>query len=128
MTPNQAEKIVKEFGDILSNKKSIYEDVRQLPHSPAMIKYAFFVYVQSLVKDNLLNEDIFDNLKTTYAAIDIHFVENPDKANRNYSDLKSGSIEDKIEAFNLISPLEKSTEFHNFVVDCEGGWKSLKTS
>src|SRR5665213_3436590 len=119
MTSGEAEEIVKEFGNILENKKTIFIGARDLPHSPGMIKYAFFVYAEALVRDGALQEDMFNAMQMSYAAIDINCVENAEESNTIYFKLKADDI---VKAIDMINPLAKTVEFHNFVVDCEGRW------
>ena len=129
MTGEAAEKIINEYGGVIASIKDgdHVQDVFSLPYSPAKIRYAYFVYTEELINEGLFNEDIYNNLTTTYAMIDTRFVEDPDEINKAW--LKYGKDEKATEFLRdkgglsaFMPSLEKMVEYQNFVADCHGNW------
>ena len=130
MTPEEAENIVNAYGGIIANIPTgdRVQDVLSLPYSPARIRYAFFVYTEALIKQGLFNDDLKQNLETTYALLDTRFIEGDvaklNKALRLYA--KNEKARDYVNANGGLAVGMPSTarmvEYHNFVVDCYGNW------
>ena len=83
MDKYQAEKIVKEYGGAIANDKNVFKKSSTLPCSKAKIRYAFYVFINAVVKEQEhIQEDIGQNLVATYSMLD-SFVsdENADRLN-----------------------------------------------
>jgi len=129
MTPEEAEKIIRDFGAIIANIPKGYnvQDVFKLPYSPGRIRYAYFVYTEALIKEGLFNDEIRNRLVITYASIDTLFIEESEKLNkalrlyeksekaREYAKTRGGLTAG-------LPSVEKMTEYNNFVADCYGNW------
>lgn len=129
MNKHQAEKIINEYGGVIAGtpKGDIVCNVFSLPYSPGRIRYAYFIYTEAPIKEGSFNDDIKNNLETTYAMLGTRFVEDHQKVNkafklyaknkkaREYLDYRGG-----LTAF--MPSLGKMTEYNNFVVDCYGHW------
>jgi hypothetical protein len=131
MTGEEAEKIINVYGGLIANmpKGDRVQDVFSLPYSPARIRYAYYVYTEELINRGLFDDDIKQNLESTYALIDSRFIEADDinrlnKALRLYpKDEKAKAYVDKHGGFTVGLPsTEKMVEYHNFVADCYGSW------
>jgi len=84
MDKYQAEKIVKEYGGAIANDKNVFKKSSTLPCSKAKIRYAFYVLMDAVVKEQgHIQEDIGQNLVAIYCMLD-SFVsdENADRLNK----------------------------------------------
>jgi hypothetical protein len=129
MNKIEAEKIINEYGGYIASIKEgdKVQDIFSLPYSPGRIRYAFFVYTEALIKEDLFNDETFNNLQLTYAMLDSRFVEDSQKLNkalrvyaknekaREYVNSRGGLTA-------TIPSVEKMNEYNNFVADCYGNW------
>ena len=51
MNKFEAEKVVKEYGKVIADNKAPILKVSLLPHPKPVIKQAFFIYIEAIVKD-----------------------------------------------------------------------------
>lgn len=130
MNKHVAEKIINEYGGMIADtpKGDIVRDVFSLPYSPGRIRYAFFVYTEALIKEDLFNDDIKKNLEGTYAMIDTRFVEDYQKVNKAFrlyaKNEKAREYLNSRGGLTAFMPsLEKMTEYNNFVAECYGNWQ-----
>lgn len=78
MDKYQAEKIVKEYGGAIANDKNVFKKSSTLPCSKAKIRYAFFVLINAVVKEQgHIKENIGQNLVAIYCMLD-SFVSDKD--------------------------------------------------
>ena len=148
MTVKEAETIVKAYSAYFAelNGKIDHKNgpwvfsSSELPWSPAKIKYAFFVFVEDLVKSGDI-DTWFENIKFVYSTIDGLFKDNADSFNEDltklWAQLSQLKSEEQIEAArvqfqanhhgtNDRTPddnLAGSIEIHNFVVDIQDNWR-----
>jgi len=64
----EAEKIVKAYGATLS-KGGTARPKSSLPCSTGRIKYAYFVYIEALIRQGLLTDEVHGMLFTTYIGL-----------------------------------------------------------
>jgi hypothetical protein len=77
MTPQQAEKIINQYGTALSKgAEPIARPISLLPFSKAKVKYAFFVYIEELIKLKKIDKKMHDALIQSYIAIDSFIEDN----------------------------------------------------
>jgi len=137
MTPEQAEKIIDSYvAAILKIKeKNMVQPLSDLPCSPGKIRYAHFVYAESLIREGRLTEEIGGALEHSYGILNSSFVEDADKINEafkqyeNNDDPKKKKEAGKIinnYGLSLFSLPEMKTELHNFFVDCSGNYNPNK--
>ena len=75
MTPQEAEKIVKAFcASVEVNDGRLAMRASLLPCSKARIRYAYFVWLETLTKEHLLTEEIRVAFTRTYPILD-HVLE-----------------------------------------------------
>lgn len=132
MNISAAQEIVANYLDILENISSdtLAYDISKLPYSVAVIKYAFFVLIETAIEDDKGNDEFYSELINAYAVMDFRLHENADEVNKAYKKIMTGKIKDKIEedklfeivgGFRVISKTpnpELYAEVYNFVVDC----------
>jgi len=154
MTVKEAESIVKAYSAYFADhndKKDLDNGPRvfssfDLPWSPAKIKYAFFMYVEHLVKANQIDETLHSQLRVVYSSIDGTFKEEADKINdallqydqkvHQITSEDSANSAKKIELekmkfmakYDGINPdipddnHAGEIELHNFIVDIQGNF------
>lgn len=83
MTGEQAEKIINDFGGAVASlpEKQAVLPLSSLPYPKAVIRYAYFIYIEELVKSSLLTDDYANALVQTYALIDSRFKEDSERIN-----------------------------------------------
>lgn len=71
MTAQEAEVIVNQYGGVIAETPpgSIKRKASSLPFSKALIKYAFFIYIETLVETNALTEEVGYPLVYTYGLL-----------------------------------------------------------
>jgi hypothetical protein len=71
MTGGEAEIIVNQYGGLIAQTPSgsINRKASTLPFSKALIKYAFFVYIETLVEMNALTQEVGYPLVYTYSLL-----------------------------------------------------------
>ena len=82
MTANEAEGIINQYGRVIaeSSPGSLKRRASSLPFSKALIKYAFFIYIETLVEMNGLTQEVGYPLVYTYALLS-NFIDD-DEAER----------------------------------------------
>lgn len=73
----EAEKIINLYGGAIA-KGGVARKISLLPINKSVIKYAFFVYLEAGISEGIMNEEILQNLISTYICLD-HFIDD-DKA------------------------------------------------
>ena len=98
------------------------------PNEFCNLKYAYFIYGEELIKNNLLPPKVGSYLIESYAWICQQFVEDPDTINaehRQYiENIKhGGDIGQKNPRLALAEiAVKDSTEYNNFLADCQGNY------
>jgi hypothetical protein len=132
MSPQEAERIVQTFGRIIGDrhKDERVINVFSLPYSPAKIKYAYFLYTETLINRGLFADEIKNSLSITYASLDTIFIEG-DVAKLNQTlklYAKDPDARQYVDEQGGLTAFMPSTvamnEYHNFVADCYGNWAS----
>jgi hypothetical protein len=79
MNSIKAGEIINKYGKLLSNINTgnIFQSAESLPHSKAMIKFAFYVYIHQLINAKKLNKAGAESLIIAYAHL--NFFINKDK-------------------------------------------------
>lgn len=134
MTGEQAEKIINKYGAFIANikKGEIVQDITKLPYSPGKIRYAIFVYTEVLIKDDMFNDEIKNNLGQVYAMLGARIREDDvDRINSAWRHYKTSEkaqefIKQKGGLTAFMPNLSMMTEYHNFVADCYGNWGKSK--
>jgi hypothetical protein len=84
MTPEDAESIVQEYGGAVASLKAgdavLPNSV--LSYSKTRIRYAFYMYIEELIKIGALGQNHADALVQTYALLNTRFQENAGKINK----------------------------------------------
>ncbi len=123
MTGKEAEKIVNKYGKALSvDPDGIARNKSLLPCSIPRIKYAYFVYLEKLIQDNLLTEELHNVLMTTFIGLS-SFIEDSEAevVNKLLKDSKQHTLnqndEDTLKKFVLkaYGDTELLSEFSDFV-------------
>src|SRR5688572_5734963 len=86
MKPEEAEQIVRDFGGAVA---SLPDDqpvlsTSALPYSKIRIRYAFYLYIETLVGSGLLEDDHANMMVQTYALLNTRFRDNADEINNAY--------------------------------------------
>src|SRR3989338_4112860 len=97
MTPREAEKIVNLYGGAFTNETNIARKKSLLPCSVAKIKQAYFIYIEELIKHNLLTKGVGTTLALTYSMLDA-FVDDAEaeKIHEVNKKIISGELDCKI--------------------------------
>lgn len=84
MTPEEAEQIVRDYGGAVASLKEgdAVLSTSALPYSKPRIRYAFYMYIEELVKINALDQSHVDALVQTYAMLNTRFQDDADKINQ----------------------------------------------
>ncbi len=79
MTPHEAERIINEYGAALAlgTNGGVARKLSWLPCSVCKIRHAFFVYLNELISNGQLRQDVGDQLKNAYASLN-HFIADAD--------------------------------------------------
>ena len=132
MNKFEAEKIINKYGTAIAGDKQAFKKQSTSPCSKAKIRYAFYVYMQSVIDDfGHLLKDIGGNLVATYCMLD-SFV--PDHyANRlnkvpdmiKNKELNSENLSDKkqiSEYFSLVTNALRNgnyfDEINDYIAEC----------
>lgn len=129
MSPEEARKIVAAYGGVIADiaDGDSYQDINSLPNSPAMIRYAYFVYTQEVLELGKLTEDLKNSLETTYALLDTRFIDEPEKLNKAFRLYgKSEKARQYVNSHGGLSgpmpSVAKMIEYHNFIVECQNNY------
>jgi len=133
MNPFDAEKIINSYGSALSvGTSGIARPESLLPYSKARIKYAYFVYLENIIKQGLLSQEIGDNLVNTYSSL-AFFIEDDecDEINNTSKLIKNKTLDynipdnkinfDKFKDFTqkyLYLSQEYQKEIYDFILEC----------
>lgn len=130
MNPLKAQKIVNKY--IKSRKLlkpgCIVQPVSDLPCSPGKIRYAFLVLGENAIKEGVLEWGMADRLATMYSQIDTFYVEDSYPTNKKYKkymkELDKGNVPENFKLTDIIAPMGLAIEYHNFIADCQGNYKT----
>ncbi|MEZ5404891.1 MAG: hypothetical protein R3F23_01590 [Verrucomicrobiia bacterium] len=123
MTTIEAQKIIGDFHKTIKDSRpdAIVQSIKELPYSPARIKYAHFVYGEELIKTVQITEEILQEMMESYGIIDSFFVENPEPINVEYREYVDGLKKGIITDFRVPNPFgecEPVNQFRNFLGEC----------
>jgi len=127
MTIKEARKIVFDYGGVLAELDGKKGNIMKLPNSPAMIRYAFFMLTEELMKNGEYTKDMYNSLASSYASIDTMFIEDPDVVNdliANYGKdkVKTEALRERSGLSAFLPSVEKIVEYQNFVAELDGNW------
>ncbi|OGM98129.1 MAG: hypothetical protein A2735_00270 [Candidatus Yanofskybacteria bacterium RIFCSPHIGHO2_01_FULL_41_21] len=118
MTPNEAEKIINNYGAALGvGTNGTARLISLLPASKAKIRYAFYVYIAELVKNSQLTKEIGNNLVGAYIGLR-SFIDDKkaDKFNKIHR-----QIEEEVKTKNNSDiDTEEKKEYMDFIKEVYG--------
>ncbi len=134
MNPQEAEKILNEYGSAISDNPKPFHHKSLLPCSKARIRMAYFIYIPEILNQIETNQnipEIIENLLRTYSMLD-GFIEDTEADRLNLigelgkqGKLDSAKSEDKAKQDEWISKVSKSIhnqnyfeELNDFVAEC----------
>jgi len=83
MNKFEAEKIVNAYGGVIANTRGPFRKISGLPHPKAIIKQAYFVYIEAIIKDcRTLPKGMGEALVATYSMLD-GFLDDEEVKNLN---------------------------------------------
>ncbi len=120
MTTAEAERIIKQFHNSIEDLRpiAVVQPKEKLPHTPAKIKYAHFIYGEELIKTAKIAERILQEIMESYGIIDSFFREDHEKINIKYKEYLNGLKNGIITDFHMPNPfgeIAPVNEFHNFL-------------
>ncbi len=69
MTPKAAEKIINQYGAVFTRGAYLRRPLAWLPCSKARVKYAFFVWVETLIEQDALTQDLGEKIDISYGLL-----------------------------------------------------------
>ncbi len=69
MTKKEAEQIINQYSAVFNRGPSIRRPASWLPCSKARVKYAFFVWVETLIEQRALTQDLGEKIVISYGLL-----------------------------------------------------------
>lgn len=133
MTPEEAERIVNLYGKAIA-KGGLARYKSLLPCSKARIMYAYYVYLEALISQGILTQELGENLVSTYALLpafiddveakEINNIMEMRKNGLNLNDPQNRYYVDKMGDLTRFMPnMDYMNEINDFIEEC---YKQLK--
>lgn len=126
MTPEEAERIIQDYGGVVASLKEGEAVLpnRILPYSKTRIKYAFYMYIEELVKMGAFEQNHADALVQTYALLYSRFQDEAAKINELHkkyaTDDKAREELDKYGGFTVGLPdVAAMEELADYIEECK---------
>jgi hypothetical protein len=123
MTPIEAKQIIEQYHLSIKDLRpnAIVQSTKELPCTPARIKYAHFVYGEDIIKSCRFTEEYIKEMRESFGIIDSFFSEESELINANYREYLEGLKNGTITEFLMPNPfgeLKPVIEFHIFLDEC----------